>query len=31
MAPTHPKLVKPESVDQEDDVKDEVAKDGHDH
>ena len=28
---TDPKLVKPEGVDEEDDVKDEVAKDGHDH
>ena len=28
---TNPKLVKPEGVDEEDDVEDEVAKDGHDH
>ena len=28
---TDPKLVKPEWVDEEDDVEDEITKDGHDH
>ena len=30
-AETNPQLVKPERVDEEDNVKNEVAKDGHDH